>query len=111
MKFSEAARLLEEGKRIRKKSWDECCYIYIGDDGTLLDEDDFDFEVYSIIGDWEEYIEGKDIDVATKIEELDYVINDAYGNEVYDITTLKSHARKNRDKINEIIKYINSKEE
>lgn len=101
MKFSEAARLLEEGKRIKKKSWDECCYIYIGDDGILVDEDGCDFEGYSIIGDWEEYIEGKDINVATKIEEIKY---DSF--DTFDLSF-----KKVIDKLNEVIRYINSKEE
>ena len=104
--------MLEQGKKVRCKGWDKDGYIYLCDRvvcsetrNALLGLETFATE------EWEEYIEGKDINAATKIKELDYVINDAYGNEVYDITTLKSHARKNRDKINEIIKYINSKEE
>ena len=106
MKFSEASRLLEEGKRIRKKSWDECCYIYIGDDGILLDEDGCYFEGYSIIGEWEEYIEAKDTNIHTKIEELWYMGRNEFVNDDnvpdYD---------KVCNKLNEVIKELNRRNE
>lgn len=33
MKFKEAKKLLKQGKEVRRKSWGDCCYIYLDSDG------------------------------------------------------------------------------
>ena len=68
MKFSEAMKLLEEGKKVRLAEWNKCEYIYLDNEGCLLNDDGSDFEPYKITGDWEEYIE--------ETEESNYGIQD-----------------------------------
>lgn len=58
MKFSEAVKLLEDGKKIRQKSWLRTSYVYLKDgyvcnnSGKLID-----LETRSCSEEWEEYIE------------------------------------------------------
>lgn len=38
MRFSEAMKALEEGKKVRIKHWQENCCLCIGSDGTIFDQ-------------------------------------------------------------------------
>ena len=104
MRFSEAMRLLEDGKKVRKTSWDKGEYIYI-EDYQIKARDDEEWNCI-IDGEWEEYIEGKDINVATKIEELWYMGRNEFVNDDnvpdYD---------KVCNKLNEVINKVNAQTE
>lgn len=102
MRFSEAMALLEQGKRVRKTNWEEFMFIHISEDGDIVDENCMYVDVNTTVGEWEEYIEGKDINVATKIEELK--------SEDVNNRTLEEALGVIGNKINEVIRYINSKE-
>ena len=56
MKFHEAMKLVEEGKKVRKTSW--VCkdyYLYINENGLLVDSVDNGIKI-KVKGEWEEYI-------------------------------------------------------
>lgn len=68
MKFSEAMKLLEEGKKVRNKEWAGGFYIFLDKEGCLINESG-DFSAhFSFDGEWEEYIE--------ETEESNYGIQD-----------------------------------
>lgn len=105
MKFSEAIKLLEEGKKVRSKYWSDVEYIWLIN-GKLedekgytyeLDEENFDYE-------WEEYIEPSE----KKIEKLDVKWNilDPTPNERELLQIIEVH----EDKINELIERMNEYE-
>lgn len=71
MKFSEAMKLLEEGKKVRLVEWNKGEYIYLDNEGCLLNDNGSDYEPYKITGDWEEYIEETE-----ETEESNYGIQD-----------------------------------
>ena len=61
MKFWEAMKALEEGKKVRKKTWNEDCYLTIKNN-HFVDEWDDDEITFSLDGDWEIYEEKKEVD-------------------------------------------------
>ena len=71
MKFSEAMKLLEEGKKVRLVGWNKGEYIYLDEFGCLLNDDGSDYEPYVITEEWEEYIEETE-----ETEESNYGIQD-----------------------------------
>ena len=56
MKFWEAMKEMQNGKKVRKKTWDENCYL-IMKDNYIVDEWDDDKITFSLDGDWEIYEE------------------------------------------------------
>lgn len=56
MKFSEAMKLLEEGKKVRRVDWEKDTYIYSDDDCLLVNNTNKGLKI-EIDGEWEEYIE------------------------------------------------------
>ena len=71
MKFSEAMKLLEEGKKVRRVEWNKYEYIYLDNEGRLLNDDGSDYKPYKITGEWEEHIEETE-----ETEESNYGIQD-----------------------------------
>ena len=89
MKFWEAMKSLEEGKKVRNKRWVTGCYIYKEDikyftaDGNLF----CDF-VRSIEGEWEIYEEKKPVDEDFKklysyLKNEDGFVNNQYSEFIY----------------------------
>ena len=78
MKAWEAMKLLEEGKKIRDKSWGEGYYIYLDADGDIIDESNNQYLVANISDiskDWELYDDRKKVsqfykDMYKAIEEI-----------------------------------------
>lgn len=70
MKFSEAMKLLEEGKKVRVIIWDKKQYIYYNADlDEILNENGESYILggYYLTDDWEEYIEPE----TKKIEKME----------------------------------------
>ena len=61
MKFWEAVREMQDGKKIRRKTWDDGDYIYMNY-GELIDERDKQYSINYVFNDdeWEIYDERKD---------------------------------------------------
>lgn len=70
MKFSEAMKLLEEGKKVRRVDWGKDTYIYSDDDCLLVNNTNKGLKIETD-GDWEEYIEETE-----ETEESNYGIQD-----------------------------------
>ena len=90
MKFWEAMKAAEEGKKVRNKRWVTGCYIYKEDtkyftaDGNLF----CDF-VRSIDGEWEIYEEKKEVDPKFKemyryLKDENGFTNGEYGEFIYE---------------------------
>ena len=65
MKFWEAMKAMEEGKKVRNKEWTKDQYLYLSVDNEILDEKDQDVGI-NYIGvsgsNWEIYEEKKPVD-------------------------------------------------
>ena len=68
MKFWEAMKLLEEGKKVRKTSWAENRYLYIDEDGSFYDNREQIPILYTVGTEWEIYDDRKE--VSCNIKEL-----------------------------------------
>lgn len=53
MKFSEAMKLLEEGKKVRRVDWEKDTYIYSDDDCLLVNNTNKGLKIETD-GEWEE---------------------------------------------------------
>ena len=89
MKFWEAMKALEEGKKVRKTSWTENCYLYIDEDGSFYDNREQIPILYTIGTEWETYEEKKDADEKLKqlfqiLNEDNWFANNQYGEYIYD---------------------------
>ena len=106
MKFSEAMKLLEEGKKVKCVYWREGTYIQLKGD-VIYDDEGETYEIPGLIieEDWEEYIEPE----TKKIEKLNE--NDLFIT-LDGITKLEPMKASMRmlDKINEIIDKLNELE-
>ena len=107
MKFSEAMKLLEEGKKVKTKGWGKGYYIQLVN-GKLVDEEMVGFELINdhFRCEWEEYIESEIIEPSEKkIEKLSYewTVTNPTSNEV----ELLEITRLQLDKINELIEVVN----
>lgn len=71
MKFGEAMKLLEEGKKVRKEAFGKDGYLYKGDLGNIVNEYNIPPSFWTIDGEWEEYIEETE-----ETEESNYGIQD-----------------------------------
>ena len=60
MKFWEAMKCLEEGKRVRKTSWAENRYLYIDEDGSFYDNREQIPILYTVGTEWEIYDDRKE---------------------------------------------------
>lgn len=109
MKFSEAMKLLEDGKKVRLKSWVEKKeYIYKDKKGYISDRDDISFNLTLYVdGEWEEYIEGPDINAATKIEEITNTFIPKDGTDY----AIKENFTIIFNKLNEVIRAVNRRNE
>ena len=59
MRFSEAMRALEEGKKVRREDWNEGCFVYVLND-CLFDEKGYSRSIYlsaTFLENWELYEE------------------------------------------------------
>lgn len=72
MKFWEAMRYLEEGYKVRKKTWCEGEYILIDEEGRIIDEGDYTHEITKCNEDWEIYDDRKEV----KNEKLKRICNE-----------------------------------
>ena len=88
MRFYEAMKLLEEGKKVRNTIWPSGSWICKTENGDMTGETNNTFLLANINGNWEEYIESTD-NTAEKIEEINpnnyltFVDYDKDGNEEY----------------------------
>ena len=57
MRFYEAMKLLEEGKKVRKEAFGKGGYLYKGYLGNIVNEYNIAPSFWTIGGEWEEYIE------------------------------------------------------
>ena len=78
MKFWEAMKYLEEGKKIRKVYWNENEYYYLDDDFVTRNENN-NYIVISYEGneEWEIYEEKKDVD--PRFKEFYHYLKDEHG--------------------------------
>ena len=76
MKFWEAMKAMQEGKKVRKKIWNEDCYLTIKNN-YIVDEWDDDKITFSLDGDWEIYEEKKEVD--TRFKEFYHYLKDENG--------------------------------
>ena len=88
MKFWEAMKAMEEGKKVRKKIWDEDCYLTIKNN-YIVDKWDDDKITFSLDGDWEIYEEKKEADEKLKqlfqiLNEDNWFANNQYCEYIYD---------------------------
>ena len=60
MKYSEAMKLLNEGKKVRRVEWVDSMYIYKNEEGRMMDNDGIYYSTSILTGEWEEYIEPTD---------------------------------------------------
>lgn len=100
MRFYEAMKLLEEGKKVRRTNWSKEQYIYKNENDTAKNEDgsEYDF-TWSICGEWEEYIEPGE----GKIEKMNQLVY-AHQTDSQRIATIF-------DKLNEVIDIFNKEAE
>ena len=103
MKFSEAMKLLEEGKKVRVPAWGNEEYIWISDN-RVVDENgnDFYFKGCHFAYNWEEYIEPETKKIEKLSSSLEGIIDPTI-NERY----LMRSVQANTDKINELIDRMN----
>lgn len=111
MRFYEAMKLLEEGKKVRKTSWEKDGYIYKNSDNLFADEMNDENPVFSIEGEWEEYIEPEHFREDTKmIEELNIMLFSKYH---YQYSELEKGIVDNlidvQNKVNEMVRIINKR--
>lgn len=111
MRFYEAMKLLEEGKKVRKIEWETGEYIYKNSDDLLADETKTENPVFSIEGEWEEYIEPEQFREDTKmIEELNIMLFSKYH---YQYSELEKGIVDNltdvQNKVNELVRVINKR--
>lgn len=76
MKFWEAMKCLEEGKKVRRKTW-ENEYIYLDEHNVIMNEEDEPIEYIGNKDDWEIYEHKKDVD--EKFKELYHYLKDENG--------------------------------
>lgn len=61
MKLWEALKAVDEGMKVRRKNWDECVYVFKGEDGEYYKSngDDFDIVYLDNTNEWEFYDDRK----------------------------------------------------
>ena len=100
MRFYEAMKLLEEGKKVRNTIWPSGSWICKTENGDMTGETNNTFLLANINGNWEEYIESTD---NTKIEKL--VVDET------DINCLGIHSKTILlniiDRLNKVINKVN----
>lgn len=87
MKFWEAIKCLEEGKKITRTYWEKDAYIYIDDDNILRDNYNTAQDLYYIPNDnddWEVYEEKKEAPCALKKLAIDLMQFDSDVNSMVD---------------------------
>ena len=90
MKFWEAMKCLEEGKKVRKKIWDKDCYLTIKNNHIVDEWDDDEIvSTLSLDGEWEIYEPKKEVDEKLKqlfqiLNEDNWFANNQYGEYIYD---------------------------
>ena len=104
MRFYEAMKLLEEGKKVRKTNWEKDGYIYKNSDNLFADEMNDENPVFSIEGEWEEYIEPEQFREDTKMikELIDWHL-------LIDGTSNEEKIQRLWDKLNEVVRIINKR--
>ena len=104
MKFWEAMKLLQEGKKVRCKSWGELVYMYFNKDisyiclnsnGNILTKSSIND--YELNGEWEEYIEEIDLKFDYDNNDIVYIRNDF---EKYHIKEVRKYLDKGLSIIN-----------
>ena len=90
MKFWEAMKHLEEGKKVRRTIWEENEYLYVDENHDIKDEEGYHFELCTTgKDDWEVYEPKKEVDEKLKLlfqilEEDNWFANNQYGEYIYD---------------------------
>lgn len=78
MKFWEAMKCLEEGKKVRRTIWKENEYLYVDEKHEIKDEEGYYAELCTTgKDDWEVYEPKKDVD--EKFKELYHYLKDENG--------------------------------
>ena len=91
MKFWEAVKAMEEGKKVRRTYWEKDAYIHIDYDNILRDNYNNPQDLYYISnddGDWEIYEEKKPVDEDFKklysyLKNEDGFVNNQYSEFIY----------------------------
>ena len=92
MKFWEAMKAMEEGKKVRNEEWSEHQYIYLDkNDKSIIDEEEDYFPIRYIEDEeiWEIYEEKKDVDPRFKefyhyLKDENGFTNGEYGEFIYE---------------------------
>ena len=87
MKFWEAMKAIEEGKKVKSKYWDSDEFIHI-EDGKIIDQLGDEFGVIYIDDNWEIYVEKKEVDARFKefyhyLKDENGFTNGQYGEFIY----------------------------
>ena len=79
MKFWEAIKAMEKGKKVRRVYWEKDVYIHIDNDDILRDNYNTPQDLYYIPNDddWEIYEEKKEVDA--RFKEFYHYLKDEYG--------------------------------
>lgn len=77
MKFWEAMKAMEEGKKVRKVNWEDEAYIYINENSEIRDNEDFYPALYCINEEWEIYDDRKEVD--PRFKEFYHYLKDENG--------------------------------
>lgn len=89
MKFWEAVKTMEEGKKVRKVNWEDEAYIYIDENSEIRDNEGFYPALYCINEKWEIYEDKKEVDPKLKqlfqtLNEDNWFANNQYSEYIYD---------------------------
>lgn len=112
MKFWEAMKAMEEGKKVRKAYWSEHQYIYLDKKNRCIIDDGEDYFSIGNIEDeeeWEIYEEKKEVDLRFKefyhyLKDENGFTNGQYGEFVYN-NNLKDHLLEFYQQLLEMAKY------
>ena len=110
MKFWEAMKAMEEGKKVRKESWLKDEYIYISEVNCIIvDENGNVYKMSDSRGDWEIYEEKKEVDLRFKefyhyLKDENGFTNGQYGEFIYN-RNLKDHLLEFYQQLLEMAKY------
>ena len=112
MKFWEAMKAMQEGKKVRNKEWTNEQYLYLSADNQILDEHGYVASIdYIGLGEttWEIYEEKKEVDPRFKefyhyLKDENGFANDQYCEFIYN-NNLKDHLLEFYQQLLEMAKY------
>ena len=77
MKFWEAMKAMQEGKKVRRSDWGENCYLYINEDGSFYDNREQIPILYTVGTEWEIYDDRKEAPCVLKKLAMEFSQSDS----------------------------------